>query len=48
VLFRRALDTHQLVFAIGETLAHLHLLVAAGRLAAADRADGIRSFAKNG
>src|SRR6185437_15428512 len=44
VLFRRPLDTHQLVFAIGETLAHLHLLLATGRLAAAERADGVRLF----
>src|SRR5262249_16893467 len=30
VLFRRQLDTHQLGFAIGETLAHLHYLEAEG------------------
>ncbi|MBI1845627.1 MAG: MBL fold metallo-hydrolase [Candidatus Rokubacteria bacterium] len=30
VLFRRRLDTHQLGFAIGEVLAHLHLLEAEG------------------
>ena len=30
VLFRRKLDTHQLGFAIGETLAHLHYLEAEG------------------
>jgi glyoxylase-like metal-dependent hydrolase (beta-lactamase superfamily II) len=33
VLFRRQLDTHQLGFAIGETLAHLHYLEAEGRAA---------------
>ena len=32
VLFRRKLDTHQTSFAIGESLAHLHHLVARGRI----------------
>src|SRR5438270_4323951 len=31
VLFRRPLDTHQLTFAMGEALAHLHFLEADGR-----------------
>jgi glyoxylase-like metal-dependent hydrolase (beta-lactamase superfamily II) len=45
VLFRRRLDTHQLGFAIGETLAHLHYLEAEGQ---AERlvADGTHRFRK--
>ena len=45
VLFRRQLDTHQLGFAIGETLAHLHYLEAEGQ---AERlvADGTHRFRK--
>jgi glyoxylase-like metal-dependent hydrolase (beta-lactamase superfamily II) len=31
-LFKRELDTHQLQFALGESLAHLHYLVADGRV----------------
>lgn len=30
VLFPRALDTHQMMFAVGETLAHLNRLIATG------------------
>jgi len=41
VLFRRALDAHQLGFAIGETLAHLHYLVNRGRMSRAERDDGV-------
>jgi hypothetical protein len=32
LLFNRALDTHQLQFAVGESLAHLDYLLAEGRL----------------
>ena len=32
VLFPRALDTHQLMFAVGETLAHLNRLIATGQV----------------
>jgi glyoxylase-like metal-dependent hydrolase (beta-lactamase superfamily II) len=32
VLFRRKLDTHQIFFAMGESIAHLHYLEAEGRL----------------
>ncbi len=45
LLFHRALDTHQLGFATGEALAHLHYLRGRGRLRATDRADGVRLFA---
>jgi len=32
LMFKRALDAHQLSFALGEALAHLHLLWADGTL----------------
>jgi glyoxylase-like metal-dependent hydrolase (beta-lactamase superfamily II) len=44
LLFRRQLDAQQLGFAIGEALAHLHCLVAAGRLIRSEGADGIYVF----
>ena len=44
VLFRRKLDAHQLGFAIGETLAHLHYLVNRGRMSRAERADGVYTY----
>jgi hypothetical protein len=46
VLFRRELDTHQLGFAIGETLAHLNFLEAEGRAVRALGADGVERFQK--
>src|SRR5215472_7741329 len=47
VLFRRPLDTHQLGFAIGETLAHLHYLEAEGHAQRHVRSDGIHRFRKS-
>ena len=44
VLFRRPLDDHQLVFAIGEAIAHLHFLWRAGRATRRLGADGVYSF----
>ena len=44
VLFDRALDDHQVFFAIGESLAHLHYLVGRGRLERYCRADGVFLF----
>lgn len=41
VLFSRALDSHQLGFAIGETLAHLHRLRTMGRIRRRARSDGV-------
>ena len=41
VLFRRELDSHQMSFAIGECLAHIHYLMTLGRLARSERADGV-------
>jgi glyoxylase-like metal-dependent hydrolase (beta-lactamase superfamily II) len=46
VLFRRKLDTHQLGFAIGETLAHLHYLETEGQAARLVGEDGITRFRK--
>jgi glyoxylase-like metal-dependent hydrolase (beta-lactamase superfamily II) len=45
-LFRRELDSHQLGFALGETLAHLHFLEAEGRVTRLVGADGVQRFAK--
>jgi glyoxylase-like metal-dependent hydrolase (beta-lactamase superfamily II) len=44
VLFRRPLDLHQMTFALGEALAHLHLLWFEGRLERASGDDGIFRF----
>lgn len=44
VLFSRALDRHQLGFAIGETMAHLARAVAGGGLQRRERADGVWLF----
>jgi glyoxylase-like metal-dependent hydrolase (beta-lactamase superfamily II) len=46
VLFRRKLDTHQLGFAIGEALAHLHYLEMAGQATREVDAGGIHRFRK--
>jgi glyoxylase-like metal-dependent hydrolase (beta-lactamase superfamily II) len=46
VLFDRELDTHQLHFAIGEVLAHLHLLEVEGCVARIAGTDGIDRFLK--
>jgi len=43
-LFVRQLDAHQLMFAVGESLAHLHWLVAAGALAREAGPDGVNRF----
>lgn len=44
VLFRRALDTHQIMFAMGESLSHLAYLEATGRLERQTDDDGIVRF----
>lgn len=44
VLFPRALDTHQLTFALGEALAHLHFLWFEGKLERQEGSDGIIRF----
>jgi glyoxylase-like metal-dependent hydrolase (beta-lactamase superfamily II) len=45
LLFRRKLDTHQMFFAMGEAIAHLHFLERAGSLRRAVGADGVTRFA---
>jgi glyoxylase-like metal-dependent hydrolase (beta-lactamase superfamily II) len=44
VMFRRALDAHQLTFALGEALAHLHKLWLDGTLRRETGADGVIRF----
>jgi glyoxylase-like metal-dependent hydrolase (beta-lactamase superfamily II) len=44
VLFRRQLDLHQTTFAMGESVAHLHALWFAGRLARTRGDDGVWRF----
>ncbi|MBI1733612.1 MAG: MBL fold metallo-hydrolase [Candidatus Rokubacteria bacterium] len=44
VLFRRELDVHQLGFAIGEVLAHLHLLESDGAVMRLTGADDVERF----
>jgi len=43
-LFKRELDTHQLFFAIGETLAHLHYLIGQGTVRRRGGEDGVNLF----
>jgi len=45
LLFRRKLDTHQMFFAMGEAIAHLHYLERAGGLRRAVGHDGVARFA---
>lgn len=44
MMFARALDAHQLGFALGEALAHLHQLWLAGQLQRREGADGVLRF----
>ena len=44
VIFRRPLDLHQMTFAMGESIAHLHALWYQGRLARRVDADGVFRF----
>ncbi len=44
IMFKRALDLHQLTFALGEALAHLHYLWHAGQLHRELGADGVYRF----
>jgi glyoxylase-like metal-dependent hydrolase (beta-lactamase superfamily II) len=45
VLFKRTLDLHQTTFALGESVAHVHALLAQGRLARVPSDDGVQRFA---
>jgi glyoxylase-like metal-dependent hydrolase (beta-lactamase superfamily II) len=48
LMFKRKLDTHQMTFAMGEALAHLHLLWHAGEVRRLRGEDGIIRFAPRG
>lgn len=45
IMFRRKLDLHQLTFALGEALAHLHMLWHAGQLVRSEDDAGVLRFA---
>ena len=45
LLFRRKLDDHQLMFAMGEAIAHMHYLEQAGRVRRVEH-EGLRRFVK--
>jgi glyoxylase-like metal-dependent hydrolase (beta-lactamase superfamily II) len=47
VLFNRALDTHQTMFAMGEAIAHLNYLEQAGRLSRSIDADGVIRYSRS-
>ncbi len=44
VLFKRALDSHQMMFALGESVAHLHALWHGGQLVRERGSDGVWRF----
>lgn len=44
IMFPRELDTHQLTFALGEALAHLHFLWYSGKVTRQESEDGIYRF----
>jgi hypothetical protein len=46
VLFSRALDDHQMMFAMGEIVAHLNYLMYAGRLERARDDQGVYRFVR--
>jgi glyoxylase-like metal-dependent hydrolase (beta-lactamase superfamily II) len=46
VLFRRPLDRHQMAFALGEALAHLHYLAGRGELVCEPGGDGVNRFVR--
>jgi glyoxylase-like metal-dependent hydrolase (beta-lactamase superfamily II) len=48
LLFKRQLDDHQLMFAMGESIAHLHYLERQGKLRRVDDAAGVRRFVQMG
>ena len=47
ILFRRALDAHQVGFAVGEALSHLHYLMSKERLVRSERSDGVYLYRCN-
>jgi glyoxylase-like metal-dependent hydrolase (beta-lactamase superfamily II) len=47
LLFKRRLDDHQLMFAMGEAIAHMHYLLAQGRVRREVDAAGVRRFVRS-
>jgi glyoxylase-like metal-dependent hydrolase (beta-lactamase superfamily II) len=45
-LFKRALDDHQMMFAMGESIAHLHYLLAQGKVRREVNDAGVRSYVR--
>ena len=46
LLFKRQLDDHQLMFAMGEAIAHLHYLLYAGKVVRTEDSAGVRRFVR--
>ncbi len=46
VLFRRELDAHQVIFAMGEAIAHLNYLMYGGRLVRNENGEGVFHFSQ--
>jgi hypothetical protein len=44
-MFKRELDAHQITFAIGEAVAHVHALAGDGRLRPVHGSDGVLRYA---
>jgi len=44
LLFKRKMDDHQMIFAMGEAIAHLHYLHAGGRVRREPDRDGVRRY----
>ena len=46
LLFKRQLDDHQIMFAMGESIAHLHYLQHAGKVVRREDGKGVRRFSR--
>jgi glyoxylase-like metal-dependent hydrolase (beta-lactamase superfamily II) len=46
-LFKRELDTHQMFFAVGEALAHLHYLIGQGKILRTTDSTGVHTYLNN-
>jgi len=46
LLFKRKLDDHQMVFAMGEAIAHLHYVYAEGKVKRDVDAAGVRRYVR--
>ncbi|HEY2630492.1 MAG TPA: MBL fold metallo-hydrolase [Usitatibacter sp.] len=47
ILFKRRLDDHQMMFAMGEAIAHLHYLFFQGKVQRVDNGDGVRRYLRS-